>query len=53
MDSPSVCEKSLDGFVVKNSRKLFYKTLLKIPPFDMENLALKQVEINTKRCIKD
>ena len=40
-------------YVVKNSRKSFYKTLLKISPFHMAILALKQVEVNTKCCIKN
>jgi len=48
-----MCEKNLDGFVVKNSRNLFYKILLQNSPFDMKILALKQVEINTKRCMKN
>ena len=34
--------------VVKNSRKSLFKTLLKISPFDMTILTLKQVEINTE-----
>ena len=36
MDSSSVCEKSRIDLVVKNLRNLFYKTLLKNSPFDME-----------------
>ena len=44
MDSSSVCEKNKDRFVVKNSKNLFFKTLLKNSPFDIEVLALKQVE---------
>ena len=47
MDSSSVCETTRIDLVVKNSRNLFYKTLLKNSPFDMKVLALKQVEINT------
>ena len=53
MDSSSVCEKTRIDLVVKNSRNLFYKTLLKNSPFDMKVLALKQAEINNKRCIKN
>jgi len=44
MESSSMCEKTRMNFVVKNSRNLFFKTLLKNSPFDMEVLALKQVE---------
>ena len=47
MESSSMCEKNLDRFEVKNSRYLFFKTLLKNSPFHMDVLALKQVEINT------
>ena len=47
MDSSSVCEKNKDGSDGEKLKKLFYKTLLKISPFDMTILALKQVEINT------
>ena len=36
MESSSVCEKTWVDLVVKNSRKLFFKTLLKNSPFDME-----------------
>ena len=36
MDSSSMCEKTRIDLVVKNSRNHFYKTLLKISPFDME-----------------
>ena len=49
MESSSVCEKTRIDLVVKNSRNLFFKTLLKKnSPFDIEVLALKQVEINTE-----
>ena len=47
MESSSMYEKTRNDLVVKNSRNLFYKTLLKNSPFEMEDLALKQVEINT------
>ena len=47
MDSSSGCEKNKDGSDAEKLKKLFYKTLLKISPFDMAILALKQVEINT------
>ena len=47
MESSSMCEKNLDRFVEKNSRNLFLKITLENSPFDMEVLALKQVEINT------
>ena len=37
MESSSVCvRKTWIDLVVKNSRKLFYKTLLKNSPFNME-----------------
>ena len=37
MNSSSVCEKTRIDLVVKNSRNLFFKTLLKKnSPFDME-----------------
>ena len=48
MKSSSLCEKNKDEFVVKNSRNLFCKTLLKNSPFDMKILALKYVEKTTK-----
>ena len=38
MESSSECEKNL---VVKNSRNLFFKTLLKNSPFDMEVFGSK------------
>ena len=41
MDSSSVCEKIRIEFVVKNSRNLFFKTLLKNSPFDMEVFGSK------------
>ena len=41
MESSSMCEKNKDEFVVKNSRNLFYKTLLKNTPFDMEVFGSK------------
>ena len=41
MDSSSVCEKTRIDFVVKNSRNLFHKTLLKKSPFDMEVFGFK------------
>jgi len=41
MDSSSVCEKTRIVLVVKNSRNLFYKTLLKNSPFDMEVFGSK------------
>ena len=41
MDSSSVCEKNKDWFMVKNSRNLFFKTLLKNSPFDMEVFGSK------------
>jgi len=41
MDSSSVCEKSMIDLVVKNSRNLFFKTLLKNSPFDMEVFGSK------------
>ena len=44
MESSSMCEKTRIELVVKNSRNLFYKTLLKNSPFDMEVFALIQVE---------
>ena len=43
MDSSSVCEKNKDGSDGEKLKKHFYKTLLKISPFDMAILALKQV----------
>ena len=47
MESSSVCEKNKNGSDGEILKKLFYKILLKISPFDMAILALKQVEINT------
>ena len=47
MDSSSICEKNKDGSDGEKLKNLFYKTLLKISPFYMAILALKQVEINT------
>ena len=41
MESSSMCEKNLDGFVVKNSRKILLKTLLKNSHFDMEVFGSK------------
>ena len=41
MDSSSVCEKTRIDLVVKHSRNLFYKTLLKNSPFDMEVFGSK------------
>ena len=41
MDSSSMCEKTKIDLVVKNSRNLFFKTLLKNSPFDMEVFASK------------
>ena len=41
MDSSSVCEKTWIDLVVKNSRNLFYKTLLKNSPFKMEVFGSK------------
>ena len=41
MESSSMCEKNLDRDVVKNSRNLLYKTLLKNSPFDMEVFGSK------------
>jgi len=48
-----MCEKTRIELVVKNSRKLLLKITLKNSPFNMAILALKQVEINTKICIKN
>jgi len=42
MESSSMCEKTRIDFVVKNSRNLFFKALLKNYPFDIEVLALKK-----------
>ena len=53
MDSSSVCEKTRIDLVVKYSKNHFYRTLLINSPFDMKTVALKQVEINTKRCMKN
>jgi len=36
MDSSSVCEKTRIDLVVKNSRNLFFNTLLNDSPFDMK-----------------
>ena len=47
MDSSSVCEKNKDGNGGEKLKKITFKTLLINSPFDMEILALKQVEINT------
>ena len=41
MDSSSVCEKIRIDLVVKNSRNLFFKTLLKNSPFDMKVFGSK------------
>ena len=41
MDSSSVCEKNLDWFGGEKLTKLFYKTLLKNSPFDMEVFGSK------------
>ena len=41
MEISSVCEKTRIDLVVKNSRNLFYKTLLKNSPFDMEAVGSK------------
>ena len=47
MDSSTMCEKNLDKICGEKLKKPVFKTLLKNSPFDMEILALKQVEINT------
>ena len=52
MESSSVYEKTWIDLVVKNSRKTLLQNTLENSPFDMKILALKQVEIITKRCIK-
>ena len=41
MDSSSVCEKTRIDLVVKNSRNLLYKTLLKNSPFNKEVFGFK------------
>ena len=41
MDSLSMCEKTKINLVVKNSRNLFFKTLLKNSPFDIEVFGSK------------
>jgi len=41
MDSSSVCEKTRIDLVVKNSRNLFFKTLLKNSPFNMKVFGSK------------
>ena len=41
MDSSSMCEKNKDEFVVKNSRNLFFKTLLKNSSFDKKVFGSK------------
>ena len=48
MDSSSVYEKTRIDLVVKNSKNLFFKTLLKNSPFDLKILALKHVEKTTE-----
>ena len=52
MDSSSVCEKTRIDLVVKNSRNLFYKTVLKTLLLKWKYLALKQVEKTSKRVEK-
>ena len=52
MESSSVCEKTWINCGGEKLKESLLKTLLKNSPFDMEVLALKQVEINTKRCMK-
>ena len=44
MESSSMCEKTRIELVVKKIKKSLLKTLLKNSPFDMNVLALKQVE---------
>ena len=41
MDSSSVYENTRINLAVKNSRNLFFKTLLKNSPFDMEVFGSK------------
>ena len=41
MASSSMCEKTRIDLVMKNSRNLFYKALLKNSPFDMEVFSSK------------
>ena len=53
MDSSSVCEKNKDGSDGEKLKKLFYKTRLKISPFDLEILALKLVDITTEMSRKN
>jgi len=48
-----MCEKNLDRIYSEKLKKSLLKTLLINSPFDMEVLALKQMEINTKRCRKN
>ena len=53
MESSSMCEKNLDRIYGEKLKKTLLKILLINSPFDMEILALKQVEINIKRCMKN
>ena len=41
MNISNVCEKTRIDLVVKNSRNLIYKTLLKNSPFDMKVFGSK------------
>ena len=41
MDSSSMCEKNLDRICGEKLRNLFFKTLLKNSPFDMEVFGSK------------
>ena len=47
MDSSSDYEKNKGGMCGGKHKKSLFNTLLKISPFDMTILALKQVKINT------
>ena len=47
MESSSMYEKNLDRIRGEKLKKSLLKTLLINSPFNMEVLALKQVEINT------
>jgi len=53
MDSSSVCEKTWIDLVVKNSRKLFLKILLKNSPFDMEVFGSKTNGDKHLKCRKN
>ena len=49
MESSNMCEKNQDREMVKKLKKSLLKTTLKNSPFDIEELALKQVEKTSTR----